>query len=564
MYQYTLTEEESDDLEVARFMAALPMEVQRLSDGTPFNFHESQHYWRHQSSSEMNPTNASMVGHNFNVGYHRSNLSQTDNPRKRRSVVEKNDITAFDAAAIVTKMYEGGSFSDEEKDRDGTNSFHGQMAVDNYGERPPKRLSSSSGISSCPVPSMASMGENARGYKNNASSNLNLRSSPDINNSVMSAACAAVIAKDAEKRYEARLNNFLDTPIHEDVHGSQNGRKFKRRAGFSVPNNQLEAAAMLSERTDFAGVNCAAASMIQKQNLRRSSFSTFANLRNDLIGTMIPKGVERSLDCYDPLILGQYNNPYIQNPVVPKMQRRANSLPDRNAIYLFSQNYTEEGDRIPDVMGRNVASNYSNMVKHQYGHPLGHRDRVCLGPVPDVSAFSGPNTHLQNGAAIDRERTPDAFGNRSLGPFATPFTPFVPFSSGQDALVASIQANLVLSDIVKQKQHVDGTCALGNSQVGAQNCIPCSICSHSKMSPTMHPLEQFYNEDNFDGKQSDIFSIPISLALADDHEIALLLHEACKKDDLPVIGNILQKFPLSARWSLIEKETGDVPLHIGK
>jgi hypothetical protein len=578
MHTHTLTEEEIEDLEVARFIAALPMEVQRLSDVAPTNFHDSYDHWHQHSyhTHELNPTYGSMAGYNVDVGCHRSNSPQSENPRKRRSLAE-HDISAFDAATLVTKMYEGGYLSDEEKDLshqlaiklDGTSSsfHHGQMIVDRSSERPPKRFSSSSEVASFPVsPTAASLGKNTT-EQQFSSNNLNMQPFPDINSSVMSAACAAVIAGEAEKRYEARLNTYLDAPMYEDVLGSQNSRKFRRRAGFSVPNSQLvEAAAMLSERMNCAELDYAA-SMIQKQNLRRSSFSTFANLRNDLIGSTVPNEVERRIDCYDPLLFGQYNNPYFQNPVAPKMQRRANSLPDRNAIYVFSQNYMKERELFSDVMGTNVASNFTNAVEQQYGHPLGHLDHVSLAPVADVLAFNSPTSALQNGAAIERECTPDIFGNCSLGPFVSssiPLTPLVPFSSTrQDVLASSIHANQVLSEIANQEKHTsDGTSRLCNLQRGQQNCVQYNICSNVQMAPRMH--QQVYDEDNFNGKRSDVLSISISAALVDDHEIALLLHEACKIDDIPVIGNILQKFPLSSRWSLVENKTGEVALHIGK
>mmetsp|Transcript_2925 Transcript_2925/g.5477 ORF Transcript_2925/g.5477 Transcript_2925/m.5477 type:complete len:593 (+) Transcript_2925:175-1953(+) len=585
MHQYPLTEEEIDDLEVARFMVALPMEVQRLSNGaSSFNFRETNTWYQHSyHTGEFNPTFGSTVGCNLDGVYHRSNRPQSDNPRKRRSLAENNDISAFDAAAIVTKMHEGDNFLDDDKEsghemainRDDTNTFHGQMIVDSISERPPKRFSFLSEVSSCQVPSTARLGENTG--EQHIFSDFMMQPFPDMNASVMSAACAAVMAKDAEKRYEARLNSYLDTPIHDDVLGFQHGRKFRRRAGFRVPNGQLEAAEMLSERMNFAEVNCAT-SMIQKHNLRRSSSFTFANLRNDLIGAMIPNKFETNVDRYDPLLFGQYtNSPYLQNPLGTKMQRRAMSLPDRNAIYLASQNYMRENEIFPKGMGSNVVANFANIVEQHYGHPFGPQDHARLGHV----TFNGPTDCLPNGLAVESECTHDSLGNSSLGAFSSasvPFAPFLSFSPRQDALVASIHANQVLSDMVSHEQQTNRTSTLCNLHVGQQlNSAPYHMFSNVQMQPpTMHYLEQFhndeqfcnaeqfYNADDFDGKQSDVFSIPISAANVDDHEIALLLHEACKMDDIPVIGNIMQKFPVSARWSLLENETGDVALHVGK
>ena len=73
-----------------------------------------------------------------------------------------------------------------------------------------------------------------------------------------------------------------------------------------------------------------------------------------------------------------------------------------------------------------------------------------------------------------------------------------------------------------------------------------------------------FNEDNFDGKESSVISIPIALQSTDNYEVVMLLHEACKKDDSNVIRHVLQKFPLSARWTLSDEGVGNIALHIGE
>jgi hypothetical protein len=278
-------------------------------------------------------------------------------------------------------------------------------------------------------------------------------------------------------------------------------------------------------------------------------------------------------DHYDANLFGYVDNPYTRNEIAgfEKMQRRANSLPDPTAIAIFSQTQMGQHDLLSDLFSADISSHHvAGVLAQQYNQStIGMQPHIPPNPVHDAMEFQAARANLQCRALI--ERLPDNFGNIAIGSCTStnvPFTSLNPFppNGRQDALFSSLKDTHVLSDLANQNPQVELSSLLHNIQMSQQNCgPPYSAHSKSLLPHSFEHQEQFYNQDFFDDKSTEIESLPISEALTDDYEIGLLLHEACKKDDLPVIANILQKFPLSGRWSLRGGDaTGDVALHIGK
>jgi len=114
-----------------------------------------------------------------------------------------------------------------------------------------------------------------------------------------------------------------------------------------------------------------------------------------------------------------------------------------------------------------------------------------------------------------------------------------------NALVAqtvsqSQEAAALLADLVAL-QHPQDSQSVSMHNIGAQ--IPSVFC-----------------DDDFDGKNSPIVCVEAhSFA---DREAVILLHEACKKDDINVITSVLEAFPASTRMVLNETINGDIALHI--
>ena len=550
--------DESEQLNIAMFNDDFPREVQRLSASMP-------------ALSSTDPT-----------GTLRSSLRMSG--KKRRSHADTRTLREEidDAAAVVAKMYAEGNFSDSDDDgsianRDLLSSSRGNSRrssarsqisspgltnVDSPEGRPRKRLSSNSRTQ------RRSFGMTSNDDLLNAGfrspMNAYFKPHPGSSTSAMAAAQAVVLADEANTKYAACLNLNQDPQVDNNNNAKQRRRRAQRRPAFIVPTFQREAARLQADRMVLLEKDRIESRLARRGARRSLSYTTDSKMNSNIIGTSLPEDSETAYDDGAKAALEVQEHPDFQKLKMNRLQRRVNSMPDPNAVQRLSQsavNTNVDFSVGPDIDAAAAGPSHSLPSIWQPTH----------GITSHLFNNMGPPRPIQHGFP---RLPPQMFGPLVDTPFCT-MTTGTSISSNlsmpSSSLGSSNQFSLTQPTIEQLQNNIEleSIAAIQNliartaeaSQVLAHQLVQSnSIISNLRGSNRSH-----FDDDLFDGKQMTVFAREIPSNSPTIYNTAILLHEACKKDDTAVVENVLQNFPLSTRHSLQGSDnTGDVTLHVGK
>jgi ankyrin repeat protein len=441
----------------------------------------------------------------------------------------------------------------------------------------------------------------------------------------MSAACAAVAADEATKRLEARLSLYREPQEGSLTAHPQSKSKARRRAGFHVSSMEREASTLQADRMKLIEKDRLAARFGKRQPRRSMSYTGNIRQRSSIIGITLPEDAEASLDYEevmrfqenpdiqkltrnriqrrvnsmpDPNAISRLSNSTVNQNVdfslrsgsalsdtleassllaraleprlsLPQMQKQGQFKPflaEFNQLpSLYASNFAATSDF-------NTASSNASIGSHgTYGS-----GQASFGSVNPFSTLPNAAAALQANSILAGL---DAFqGNSLMAGMAPSHQAALQansiFQNAASSLQQTLQQNPILAGVVSPQQNAAATLHANLHAVSLANQTELNLALQNlRMNATPVPeslpavfnssfSSSTFNEDNFDGKESSVISIPIALQSTDNYEVVMLLHEACKKDDSNVIRHVLQKFPLSARWTLSDEGVGNIALHI--
>jgi len=609
------TEDEEDDLEVAQFSRDLTREVQRFSAAGSIGLPSAGQ--DHQSQMQNQRFSTPLATRSASMNMRSSLRSSMTNPKKRRSVAD--EMSTGDAAAAVASMFGNGDFSDDDDNDIGSiNNVHIMADQSEYKAR--KRFSASSGVGSfAGIHSLEDSQEDTR---------FDQSPIPGSNTSAMSAACAAVAAEEANKNYAARLSLYMEPQEDSLTALPQSKRKARRRAGFHVSSMEREASTLLADRMKLIEKDRIAARFGKRHLRRSMSYTGNIRQRSSIIGTTLPEDVEASLDYEDVMrfqenpdiqkltrnriqrrvnsmpdpnaisrlsnstvnenvdfssrfgsalsdtleassLLARALEPRLSLPPIQKQGQFQPFLPEFNQLPpLYTSNFAATSDF------NTVSSNATIGSNGTFGS--GQASFGSVNPFsthPNAAAALQANSILAGLVGSQLSTTNALQGNSLVVGMAPSHQAALQANSLFQNAASSLQQNPILAGIVSPQQNAAASLHANLQAVSLANQTELNLALQNlEMNSTPAPeslparfnSSPTFNEDNFDGKKSSVISIPIDLQSTDNYEVGMLLHEACKKDDLYVIRHVLQKFPLSARWTLSDEGVGNIALHIGK
>ena len=558
----TMGHEESDDIAISRWNDAFQREVQRLSgDGgaggcagggaTNSNTHVNR-----SSIASNGPSQRSSL---------RSSLRMSG--KKRSSYCNSFDAAASEAALF----FEKGNYSDsDDGDGDGdgdsdsltnsdfiphpgvgkrgsTGAIGRNLKIDYSDERPRKRLSATSGTSRLSNPSLDYI--------------------PGSNSSAISAAQAILIADEADRKYALRLGLYQDNQADANNNNAQprRTRRAQRRAGFSVPSCQREAAAAQAERLKLLEKD-RIESRLGRRGVRRSiSYSSGIKVNSDIIASTLHEEIATNVGVKEWTALEVEENHDFQQLRKNRIQRRVNSMPDPNAIHRLSQSglnanvdFTEDPtsaysrSSLSATLDASCQTAIAPMAPPYSQPPVYDVSRHMLN-VPTLQ--HGLSHHIQQKQHQNLSRVPSfpntlsmassSFGSLNFNPLLPP-----PPTTANIEFESAMAIQSLIVQTAEATQQVE---------------MLAQIAQKAPILPNFHNSHgTIFNDDEFDGKQTLVPAIEISENRQSEYEACLILHNACERDDIFVATGVSQNFLLSTRFALEGLGTGDTALHIGK
>ncbi len=462
--------------------------------------------------------------------------------KKRRSNAEMIRMEIDDAAAVVTKMFEEGAFSDSDDDVEypprsssrrssARSQLSGPNFVDCNDERPRKRLSATS------VTRRRSIGfaPNEESFVPAAKSSF----SGDVGNGNTS----------------VFFPPNQDSQVENNCYVDEVRCRAQRRKAFVVPTDQREAAKLQAERMLLLEKDRVESRLAKRGTRRSLSYSTGIKMKSNIIGTSLPEDSETSPESgANKTALEVQENPDLQRLKMNRVQRRVNSMPDPNAVQRLSESavntdvdfsaYPNYGAFEPRTSlptnwlpTHGITSNLFNNM----GPPLPITPHA-YGPIEPPLCAMTTGTSISSNLSM----TSSSLASSNQLPTAQPF-------------FEQIQNNIELESVVAIQNLIAQTAEA--NQVIAQ--LTQSNPMLTNLRGSFRSNKSLFDDDSFDGKQSTVFAGELLLSSPTEYNAAILLNEACKKDDTVAVENILQKFPLTRHY-LQGSDTGDITLHIGK
>lgn len=444
-----------------------------------------------------------------------------------------------------------------------------------------------------------------------------LETIPGSNHSAMSAAAAAVAAEDAERQYEARLSAHMMEQPGSQFDGGTGHRRARRRAGFVLSSLAQEAQSSQNERLRLIEKDRIESRLGRRTQRRSMSYSAGIKNRSSIIAQTVPEDAEATLeenDRYEDALRLEDDDDF-QQLRLNRVQRRVNSMPDPNAISRLSESSLNDCDLTNlSQHGRSSLTDTleaSTLLAARYeprqSLPLNFGNMQANSLLQEIGQV---NAALQRTNSIDDTSVcsngfQDVYGANSL-------LTSLQQSLGQNPSISSMMSMQSTSGVQINSPHNPQTLLQGNAtwnnnfqQVnvglnnalqnlgrGAQSSLMNSMNSSDSLSLRMGADPSLFNSINsidsiglgfaadpsrmsginsgsefspeeFDGKETNVQSIHIDPDENSEYfGYSRLLHEACKKDDVNVVQNIIRQFPLSSRWVLDEENIGNVALHI--
>eukprot|EP00554_Chaetoceros_debilis_P009752 CAMPEP_0194103046 /NCGR_PEP_ID=MMETSP0150-20130528/3550_1 /TAXON_ID=122233 /ORGANISM="Chaetoceros debilis, Strain MM31A-1" /LENGTH=1228 /DNA_ID=CAMNT_0038790173 /DNA_START=105 /DNA_END=3792 /DNA_ORIENTATION=+ len=439
--------------------------------------------------------------------------------------------------------------------------------------------------------------------------------------SAMSAACAVVAADEASRTLQNRLslhqvpNHNMDVP---EQHYPPR-QKFQRRAGFVVSTLEREAMKATSDRMrrlemDRIESRC-------RSQRRSMSYTTGIKMKSSIIGSCVHEDTEIVDEVAEAAVAARAfeEDQNFQRLTRSRMERRVLSMPDPNAISRLSETSfksdidfsshrsalsatleassgiareseqpisslpglfdNDTGNIFPTAMNTNYGiglNDFNNPMEQAYpsygisDSSLGARGRNSGAYSTDASSQTFPSYGLGNSSIGARRRNSGAFSidasHRSDSLESLSSTTMISqiaaeLKNIQLQSAVALQANAIVAQTISQTQEASIILQKAEMLLNAQTSLPNTPRSiHHSFTDMQSPPQRIFNDDEFDGKSSHIVSIPA--ASPEYNDAATLLHEACKKDDVQVIQQVLQSCPLSTRIVINGSESGDVAIHI--
>lgn len=444
-----------------------------------------------------------------------------------------------------------------------------------------------------------------------------LETIPGSNHSAMSAAAAAVAAEDAERQYEARLSAHMMEQPGSQFDGGTGHRRARRRAGFVLSSLAQEAQSSHNERLRLIEKDRIESRLGRRTQRRSMSYSAGIKNRSSIIAQTVPEDAEATLeenDRYEDALRLKDDGDF-QQLRLNRVQRRVNSMPDPNAISRLSESSLNDCDlNNLSQHGRSSLTDTleaSTLLAARYeprqSLPLSFGNMQANSLLQEIGQV---NAALQRTNSVDDSSLcsngfQDVYGANSL-------LSSLQQSLGQNPSISSMMSMQSTSGVQINSPHNPQTLlqenatwnnnfqqvnvglnnALQNLGRGAQSSLMNSMNSADSLSLRMGADPSLFNSINstdsiglgfatdpsrmnrinsssefspeeFDGKETNVQSIHIDPDENSEYfGYSRLLHEACKKDDVNVVQNIIRQFPLSTRWVLDEENIGNVALHI--
>lgn len=448
-----------------------------------------------------------------------------------------------------------------------------------------------------------------------------LETIPGSNHSAMSAAAAAVAAEDAERQYEARLSAHMMEQPGSQFDGGAGHRRARRRAGFVLSSLAQEAQSSQNERLRLIEKDRIESRLGRKTQRRSMSYSAGIKNRSSIIAQTVPEDTEANLEeneRYEDALRLEDDGDF-QQLRLNRVQRRVNSMPDPNAISRLSNSSVNDCDignlsqhgrsSLTDTLDastllaaryeprQSLPQNFGNMQANSLLQELGQVN-AALQRTNSLDDSSACSIGLQDiyGANPFLNSLQQSLGQTPLS--RTSISSMMSMQSNTGVQIASpndaqalLQGNGTWNNNFQQV-NVGLNTALQNLGRGAESSLMNSINSADSLRLRMGTDPSFvssihstdsiglgfvadpshmssinsgneFSPEEFDGKETNVQSIHIDPEENSEYfGFSRLLHEACKKDDVNVVQNIICQFPTSTKWVLDEENIGNVALHI--